>query len=129
VRLFGVSPCVYLLTVFTFRLNSRDYIRGRSSPDNSDNSFNLSSIRVAPPGEAFGSKSKQTDISVLVRRSTASVHAQNKSDPNMGPCVRSSKTGTMITLSRDQIDTYFAEGHKYHSSKPSRFLGPERIGS
>ncbi|KAN0135297.1 hypothetical protein V8E53_006862 [Lactarius tabidus] len=60
-------------------LNSRDYIRGRSTPDNSDNSFNLSSIRVAPPGEAFGSKSKQTDIA---RRSTAPDHAKNISNPN-----------------------------------------------
>ncbi|KAN0141551.1 hypothetical protein V8E53_000013 [Lactarius tabidus] len=63
-------------------LNSRDYIRGRSSPDNSDNSFDLSSIRVVPPGEAFGSKSKQTDMSVIARRSTAPDHAQNISNPN-----------------------------------------------
>ncbi|KAN0128876.1 hypothetical protein V8E53_013249 [Lactarius tabidus] len=65
-------------------LNSRGYVRSRGSPDNSDNSFRLTPIRVAPPSGAFGSKSKPTDISVLVRRSTALVDAQNESYPNMG---------------------------------------------
>ncbi|KAN0128077.1 hypothetical protein V8E53_014114 [Lactarius tabidus] len=63
-------------------LNSQDYIRGRSSPDNLDNSYNLSSIRVVPPGEAFGSKSKQTDMSVIAHCLTAPDHAQNISNPN-----------------------------------------------
>ncbi|KAN0135303.1 hypothetical protein V8E53_006868 [Lactarius tabidus] len=62
-------------------LNSRGYVRNRGSPDNLDISFNLSSIRVAPPSEAFGSKS--TDFSVTVRRSTALVDAQNGFDPNL----------------------------------------------
>ncbi|KAN0135267.1 hypothetical protein V8E53_006832 [Lactarius tabidus] len=65
-------------------LNSREYVRSRGSPNNSDNSFSLTSIRVAPPSEAFGSKSKPTDISVIVRRSAALVDAQNESDPNTG---------------------------------------------
>ncbi|KAN0135300.1 hypothetical protein V8E53_006865 [Lactarius tabidus] len=93
-------------------LNSRDYIRGRSSPDNSDNSFDLPSIRVAPPGEAFGSKSKQADTSVIVRRSTASVDAQNKSDPNMGHAFKVPKLDTIGT-----------------PSKPSLIPDPERLWS
>ena len=84
VSLFGVSRGVLPSYRLHSRLNSRDYIRVRASPENSGNSFALTSIRIAPPSEAFGSQSKQTDISVIVRRSTASTHAQNKIDPKMG---------------------------------------------
>ena len=81
VSLFGVSPGFLPSHHLHFRLNSRDYIRDRASPDNS---FALSSIRVAPPGEAFGSQSKQTGVSVVFRRSTPSAHTQNTFDPNVG---------------------------------------------
>ncbi|KAN0135261.1 hypothetical protein V8E53_006826 [Lactarius tabidus] len=76
-------------------LNSRDYVRSRSSPDDWGNSFGLSSIRVVPSGEA---KSKQPDISAIARRSTALVHAQKKSDPNsMSHAFEVPKLDTSIT--------------------------------
>ena len=82
VSLFSVSRRVLPSHRLHFRLNSREYIRDRASPENSNSSFTLSSIRVAPSREAFGSQSKQADISVIVRRSTACTHTQF--DPNMG---------------------------------------------
>ncbi|KAN0135262.1 hypothetical protein V8E53_006827 [Lactarius tabidus] len=77
---FPFGQCYVNLNSVLAMLNSRGYVRDRGSPDNSD----LTSIQVAPPSEALGYKSKPTDISVIVRRSTALVDAQNESDPNMG---------------------------------------------
>ncbi len=71
-----------LLTVSTFRLNSRDYIRERSDADDPDDAFNLSTIRFEPPSEAYGSKS---GVSVTVHHSTASDIARRKSDRDVGP--------------------------------------------
>jgi len=76
-----LSKC-YINSVLAL-LNSRDYIRDRSAPS-SDNSIYLSPIRIVPPDEALGSKSTQTAISIVVRRSTASDQAQNQSDHNAG---------------------------------------------
>src|SRR6266702_1143054 len=42
--------------------------------------FKLSSIRIEPPSEAYGSKSRQTGVSVTVHSSTASDFARSKSD-------------------------------------------------
>ncbi len=75
---------VQLLTVSTVRLNTRDYVRERSSAENTDNAFNLSSIRIDPPSETYVSKSKRTGVSVTVHRSTASDFAQSKSDNDVG---------------------------------------------
>jgi|SRR6266702_2872732 len=81
-RPFGVLSWVQLLTVSAFRLNSRDYIRGRSSADNPENVLNLSSVRFEQPSEAYGS---QTGVSVTVHHSTASGFARSKSDHNVEP--------------------------------------------
>ena len=125
VSLFGVSRGVLPSYRLHFRLNSRDYIRVRASPENSGNSFALTSIRIAPPSEAFGSQSKQTDISVIVRRSTASTHAQNKIDPKMGHAfegpklVRSLRFAYLATRSILTL----AEGYRHHFSMPKSNLG------
>lgn len=84
---FPLGKC-YVNSVLAM-LNSRGYVRDLGSPNNSDNSFSLTSIRVVPPSESFGSKSKPTNISVIVHRSTALVDAQSKSDPNMARSVHS----------------------------------------
>jgi hypothetical protein len=97
-----------------FRLNSRDYVRDRGSPDNLDNSFSLSSIRVELQTEAFGSKSKPTDISVIVCRSTALVDAQNEFDPNMGNTCEVPKLVRWLHFLATRAMLILAEGHKYH---------------
>ena len=94
-----------------FRLNTREYIRDRASPENSDNSYAMSSIRVAPPSESSWSQSKKTDISVIIRRSTASTHTRNKFDPNTGHAFEGPKPVrslhfALLFSSRDQIDTH-----------------------
>lgn len=66
-----------------FRLNSRDHIReSQSTAYVSDNSFNLTSIRIA--GARRSRSSGQGDTNVIVHSSTMSDHARNKSDDNVG---------------------------------------------
>jgi len=79
-------------------LNSRDYVRDRSNIDSpADNAFNLSSIRIDPPSEAYGSKFSQT---VSVQRSTASDFASSRSDAFEVP-----KQDTTVILSQCQGQT------------------------
>ncbi|KAH9013159.1 hypothetical protein EDB83DRAFT_299513 [Lactarius deliciosus] len=60
-------------------LNSRDYIRERSSADNKhDNAFALSSIRVGQRSE--GDKSRRPAVSVTVHRSATADFPQGKRD-------------------------------------------------
>ncbi|KAH9028389.1 hypothetical protein EDB85DRAFT_2291262 [Lactarius pseudohatsudake] len=60
-------------------LNSRDYVRERSSTDNKhDNAFSLSSIRVGQRSE--GDKSRRPAVSVTVHRSATTDFAQDKRD-------------------------------------------------
>ncbi|KAH9060506.1 hypothetical protein EDB87DRAFT_1683737 [Lactarius vividus] len=66
-------------------LNSRDYVREQLSTGNPDNASNLSSIRIEPLSEAYGTKYRQPGVSVTVHRSTTSDFAPNKSDHNAGP--------------------------------------------
>jgi len=82
-----VLSWVRLLTVSTFRLNSRDYIRDQSTTVNLDYAFNPSSIRIEPLGEAYGSKSRQPGVSVSVHHSssTTSDFGRNKSDHGVEP--------------------------------------------
>ena len=82
---FCVLSWVRLLTVSAFRLNTRDYVRDRSTTDNPDNAYNLSSIRIDPQSDAYGSKSRRTGVSVTVHHSTASDFARSKSDQDVGP--------------------------------------------
>jgi len=94
-------------------LNSREYVRGRSSPGKSNNSFKLCSFRIAPPSDALGSetlesKSRQTDGSVLVDRSTESNYARNRSDDKVGhtfevPKLVRSREANIASHSQNQI--------------------------
>ncbi|KAI9465031.1 hypothetical protein BJY52DRAFT_1393298 [Lactarius psammicola] len=88
-------------------LNTRDYVRERSSAENTDNAFNLSSIRIEQPSEAYMSKSRRTGVSVTVHRSTASNFGQGKSDYDVGPTFEVPKplTDTSITTSQNQSRT------------------------
>jgi len=61
-------------------LNSRDFVRDRSFNSNQENALNLSSIRIEPSNDAFGTKSGQAGVSVTVHRSTTLNFARNKSD-------------------------------------------------
>ncbi|KAI9461209.1 hypothetical protein BJY52DRAFT_1185559 [Lactarius psammicola] len=66
-------------------LNSRDYVRDRSTTDIRDKGINLSSIRIEPPNETYGPKSSQPGVSVTVHRSTTSNFGRNKSDHDVEP--------------------------------------------
>ncbi|KAN0135333.1 hypothetical protein V8E53_006898 [Lactarius tabidus] len=79
-----VSKC-YVNSMLAM-LNSRNYIRNRSSPDSSDNAFNLSSIRIEPPGDTYGSKSRQNDDTAVIVHCSSSTSdcARNKSGYNVG---------------------------------------------
>ena len=131
VSLFGVSRGVSPPYRLHFRLNSRDYIRVRASPENSGNSFALTSIRIAPPSEAFGSQSKQTDISVIVRRSITSTHTQNKSDgsdPNMEHASDGPKLVRSLRFAFSRPDRFtLAEGYRHHFSMLKSNLGLEHV--
>ncbi|KAH9179243.1 hypothetical protein EDB89DRAFT_2239062 [Lactarius sanguifluus] len=60
-------------------LNSRDYVRGRSSTDNEpENAFDLSSIRIEQRSE--GDYSRQPTVSVTVHRSATTDFPQCKRD-------------------------------------------------
>ena len=65
---------VQLLTVPSFRLNSRDYIRAPAPPSKADHARNLTSIRFEPRSEVHGSKSdpSTSSLSPDVTRSNAS---------------------------------------------------------
>ncbi|KAH9022462.1 hypothetical protein EDB85DRAFT_2278165 [Lactarius pseudohatsudake] len=73
------SLCEFFLAM----LNSRDYVRGRSSGPSSadnrpDNAFNLSSIRIEHRSE--GDKSRGPAVSVTVHRSATTDFPQSKHD-------------------------------------------------
>ena len=80
-----VSSWVRYLTVSTLRLNSRDYVRDRSTNSNQDHALNLSSIRIEPPSDTYGSKPRQAGVSVTVHRSTTLNFARNKSGHDVDP--------------------------------------------
>ncbi|KAH9020527.1 hypothetical protein EDB83DRAFT_107570 [Lactarius deliciosus] len=64
-------------------LNSRDYVRERSSTDNKhDNAFDLSSIRIEQRSE--GDKSRRPAVSVTVHRSATADFPQGKRDHDVG---------------------------------------------
>ncbi|KAI9465029.1 hypothetical protein BJY52DRAFT_1184071 [Lactarius psammicola] len=77
-------------------LNSRDYIRERSTTIKLDYAISPSSIRIDPPSEAYGSKSRQPGISV--HSSTTSDFGRNKSDHDVGPTFNIPKPDARITF-------------------------------
>ena len=76
---------VRYLTVSPLRLNSRDYVRDRSANSHPDNALNLSSIRIEPSSDPYGSKSRQAGVSVTVHRSTTLNFARNKPGDDAEP--------------------------------------------
>ncbi|KAN0135331.1 hypothetical protein V8E53_006896 [Lactarius tabidus] len=62
-------------------LNTRDYVRNRSTTDNQESAYNLSSIRL----EQSKSQSGQPGVAVTVHRSTTSDFAETKSGHVTGP--------------------------------------------
>jgi len=66
-------------------LNSRDYVRDRSTTDNQENAYHLSSIRIAPQSEVHGTKSGQPGVSVSVHHTTKTDFGGNKSDNDGEP--------------------------------------------
>lgn len=70
---------IRLLTVFAFRLNSRDYVSDRPT-NNRDTAYNLSSIRIEQTSETYISKSVKPGVSVTVHSPTASDYERNKAD-------------------------------------------------
>ncbi|KAI9465030.1 hypothetical protein BJY52DRAFT_757459 [Lactarius psammicola] len=86
-------------------LNSRDYVRDRSTTDHPDNAYNLSSIRIEPPSETYGSKPRRTGVSVTVHRSTASEFARSKPDHNLGPTLGVPTPDTSVIISQSQSRT------------------------
>ncbi|KAH9045089.1 hypothetical protein EDB84DRAFT_781442 [Lactarius hengduanensis] len=83
-------------------LNSRDHVRDRSTTDNPDNAFNLTSIRIEPPSETYGSKSSQPGVSVTMQRSTTSNFGLNKSDHGAEPTFEVPKQDASITHFQSQ---------------------------
>jgi len=65
-------------------LNSRDYVRDRSTTDNPDNAYSLSTFRIAPRSEVYGTKSGQPGVAVSVHHTTKTDFGGNKSDNDHG---------------------------------------------
>ena len=80
-------PWVWFLTVSTLRLNSRDFVRGRSTTDNPVNAFGLSSIQFESSTGAhhWESKSGQPSVSVPVHHPATLTFGWNKSDHGIEP--------------------------------------------
>jgi len=79
-------------------LNSRDYVRNRSTTDHPEHAT-LSSIRIRPSRDAYGS---QSGVSVAVHRSTPMDFGRNKSDPDEEPAFDVAKPGATITAFENQ---------------------------
>jgi hypothetical protein len=72
---FGVLSCVRPLTVSAFRLNSREYLRGRATTEY------LSSIKIESLSESLGSKARQPSV----HNSTTTDFGRNQSDHDVEP--------------------------------------------
>jgi hypothetical protein len=98
----------------TFRLNTRNYVRDRSTTDNPDkayNSYNLSSIRIGPQSEASGSKSRQPAVTVTVHRSTTSDVTRSKSGQSIAPDFEDSKPVRYLRLlETPSLNNFFLRG-------------------
>ena len=75
---------IRLLTKFTVRLNTRNYVRNRSTKVNHNkayNSFNLSSTRIGPQSGASGPESRQPAVfTITLHRSTITDCARSNPD-------------------------------------------------
>jgi len=86
-------------------LNGRDYVRDRSVSSNQDKALNLSSIRIEPPGGAYGSKSGQAGVSVTVHRSTTLDLSRNKSSRDIQSAFEVPKSDASISTFQNQGQT------------------------
>jgi len=103
---FSVAPSSLIWVAFSFvmskcyinsllaMLNSRDYVRNRSTTDNRDSAHNVSSLRIGSSSEAYGSQSRQPGITVTVHRSSGSDFERRKSEHAIGPIFEDSKPGS-----------------------------------
>ncbi|KAF8270641.1 hypothetical protein EI94DRAFT_724893 [Lactarius quietus] len=68
-------------------LNSRNHIRDRSTTDNPDNAYTLSSIRIEPLTDGYGRKSRQPgpSVSVTMHHSTTADFGGDRSDHDGEP--------------------------------------------
>jgi hypothetical protein len=82
-------------------LNIRDYISDRPII-NADTAYNLSSIRIEPPSEAYMSKYRQPGVSVTVHRSTTSDYGLDKSDHDGDITFKIRKPDASTTLSQSE---------------------------
>jgi hypothetical protein len=96
--LFGVLSWVRLLTVSTFRLNSRDRISGWSNADSQNSAFNSTSIRFESVNKVYEPKPSQRNVSVTVchSSSTTSNFARRKSDHDVETTVRDTTLGLCV---------------------------------
>ena len=127
----GVLSWVRYLTVSTLRLNSRDYVRDRSANSNQDNALNLSSLRIEPSSDPYGSKSGQAGVAVTVHRSTTLNFARNKSDLDAEPAFEVPKSvRSLRLLATPRSILILPAGYKYLPfSRPRSNVEIERIGS
>ncbi|KAF8261462.1 hypothetical protein EI94DRAFT_1745926 [Lactarius quietus] len=92
--IYWVSCKCYINSLLTM-LNTRDYIRYRPTTDNPGNAYDLSSIRIEPPSEAYSSKSRQPGVTLTltVHHSTASEILRSESDHTTEPTFEDPKPG------------------------------------
>ena len=120
---------VRYLTVSILRLNSRDYVCDRSATFNPDHALNVSSIRIGPPNDTYGSKSGPAGDSVTAHRSTISTFTRNKFNEDVELAFEVPKPVTIIPPTCDaQMDTYSICRVRVSPPFKARIVGAEHIG-
>ena len=124
-----VLSCVRLLTISTLRLNSRDYIRDRSTAT-AENAIHLSSIRIQPSSNGHGPKCEPPGVSATVHRSPRLNLGRAKSDHDVEPTFDVPKPVRYLHLLATSISILIIlSAGKYHRfSKPRSNVGVERVG-
>ena len=111
------------------RLNGRDYVCDRSTTSNPDNAFDLSSIRIEPTTDTYGSKSGQPSISVAVHRSATLTFEWNKSDHGIEPSFEVLKPVRYLHLLVTPRSAYFICKMQLLKVKVKTNIGAECVGS
>jgi len=87
-------------------LNSRDYVRDRSVTSNPDKALNMSSIRIEPSSNAYGSKSAgQAGVSIYAHRSTTLDFSRNKSGHDVQSVFDVPKSDASISAFQNEAQT------------------------
>jgi len=90
-------------------LNSRDHVRERSTTDQAENAFSLSSFRVAQRGTVNKSGSKPTAVSISVHHSETTDFAEVKHDHDIESAMaelRAPETGIEDHQHRSELGVY-----------------------